>query len=72
MDFEDSGRVRGRRGQGRGYRNWLGLMQGTLSASVAKGGSEFVRTSAADHHRRRRMRYGAGREPCLLAAPSDT
>ena len=30
------------------YRNWLGLMQGTLTETVSKGGSSFVRKLAAD------------------------
>ncbi|HEY0918997.1 malate synthase G [Devosia sp.] len=32
------------------YRNWLGLMAGTLSARVTKPGDDFERTLASDRH----------------------
>jgi malate synthase len=48
MDLEDSVACVDAADKVAAYRNWLGLMQGTLSAAVAKGGSEFLRTVSPD------------------------
>ena len=40
VDAEDKVRV---------YRNWLGIMKGTLETSVMKNGKEFIRRLRADH-----------------------
>ncbi len=43
MDFEDSGATVSVAEKVEAYRNWLGLMAGSLTASVSKDGSEFIR-----------------------------
>ncbi|MBA3745212.1 malate synthase G [Sporichthya sp.] len=50
MDFEDSVACVDAADKVAAYRNWLGLMQGTLSAAVAKGGSSFVRRIEPDRN----------------------
>ncbi len=48
MDLEDSVSAVDAADKILGYRNWLALMQGTLTADVTKAGSTFVRTMNPD------------------------
>jgi malate synthase len=48
MDFEDSVACVDAWDKVAAYRNWLGLMQGTLAAPVTKGGTSFERRTEAD------------------------
>ena len=48
MDLEDSVAAVDAGDKVVGYRNWLGLMQGTLQAEVAKDGARFVREMSPD------------------------
>ena len=49
MDFEDSVATVSVAEKAAAYRNWLGLMAGSLTAVVSKDGSEFIRRLNPDH-----------------------
>jgi len=53
------------------YRSWLGLDAGHAVRVGGQGGSESLRTIAADHTYTAPTdrRYGCGREPCCCPAP---
>ncbi|CAN5587811.1 malate synthase G [soil metagenome] len=48
MDFEDSVATVSVAEKIEAYRNWLGLMSGSLTAAVSKGGAQFTRELNAD------------------------
>jgi len=65
MDCEDSVAAVDAEDKTQVYRNWLGLMQGTLVEQVTKQGRQFTRELASDRHY-----VGVGGQPLILPGRS--